>query len=184
MKKMLVLAVALVALPALASAATVNCTPGQYSGKLWSVDSGLNGKTGTLTVTKEGEKCVMKFKAEGASEIWEVSGNTLFQKEFDDSGKVLQEYKASLQGNNFVINCKDRAKNDCDAGIDYRNYWQLKTTPNEVIYTVYGVGSDKKADATAKAVKRHEFSFKMTPAGTTTPSTTPASTKTTTPSSK
>lgn len=183
MKKMLILAVVLVALPVLAGAATVNCTPGQYSGKLWSVDSGLNGKTGTLTVTRtvtrEVEKCVMKFKAEGANEVWEVSGNTFVQKEFDNSGKVTQEYRANLEGSNWVINCKDRAKNDCDAGIDYRNYWQLKTTPSEVIYTVYGVGSDKKTDTTAKAAKRHEFSFKMTPISTTTPTTTP-----TTPSSK
>ncbi len=175
MKKLLVLAVALVALPALASAATINCNPGQYSGKLWSVDTDLNGKTGTLTVTKEGEKCVMKFKAEGANEVWELFGNTLVQREYDNAGKVLQEYKASLEGNNFVINCRDRAKNDCDAGIDYRNYWQLRTTPNEIIYTVYGVGAEKKNDASAKAIKRHEFSFKMTPTQTATPTTTPAS---------
>lgn len=160
MRKMLVVVVMLAIVPALAKAATVTCTPGNYTGKIWSVSTDLNGKPGTLTVTKEGEKCVMNFKAEGASEAWEFFGNTLVQKEFDKTGKLMDQYSATLQGDKYIINCKDRAKNDCDAGIDYRNYWVVKTTPTDVVYTVYGVGTEKKADTAAPAIKRHEFSFK------------------------
>jgi len=150
----------LVLVPAIGIAA-INCNPGNYKGKLWSVVSDLNGKTGTLGVRKEGERCILNFKTEGSNEIWELSGNTLIQKEFDNNGNITQQYGATLQGDKYLINCKDRAKNDCDGGVNSRNYWQIRTTPNEIVYTVYGVGSGKKYDAKAVAAKRHEFSFKM-----------------------
>lgn len=167
MKKMLVLAVALVVIPAMGFAATT-CNPGTYKGSLWSVAKDLNGKSGTLTVAKNGDKCVFNFKTEGSSETWELVGNTLVQKEYDNTGKVTDSYTATLNGDKYVINCKDKAKNDCDAGIDSRNYWQLGNTTDGYKYVVYGVGTENKGNATAPVAKRHEFTFKM---DTTTPAT-------------
>ncbi len=181
MKKVLVLAVAVVLLPAFASAATTTCNPGNYKGSLWSVSKDLNGKVGTLTVTKEGDKCVMKFKTEGSNEVWELSGSTLVQKEFDTTGKVAQTYGATLQNDKFVVNCKDKAKNVCDGDVDYRNYWQLINTPDGGYkYIVYGVGQDNKSNPTAIVAKRHEFTFNPEKAAvtTTTTTTTPAATTT------
>lgn len=160
MKKVLVLAAVLAILPAIASAAvTFTCSSGNYNGKLTSISKDLNGKTGTLVVTKEGDKCVMKFKTEGSNEVWEVSGNTLVQKEFDNAGKVTQQYAATASGDKYVINCKDKAKNDCDSGIDSRNYWKINTTPTTVDYMVYGVGDANKSNPTATVAERHKFSF-------------------------
>jgi len=158
MKKVLVLVAVMAILPAIASAA-LTCNPGTYNGKFTSVVKELNGKTGTLAVTKEGDKCTMKFKAEGANETWEVAGNTLTQTEYDNTGKTTQKYTAAAQGDKWVINCKDRAKNDCDAGIDNRNYWKINTTPTTVDYLVYGVGDANKTNPTATVVERHKFSF-------------------------
>ncbi len=168
MKKALVIAAALVVVPAFGWAATT-CNTGSYTGKIWSIDKALNGTTGNLEVKKDGEKCVMNFKAPEANEVWEISGKTLAQKEMDlKTSKVVQQYNANLEGTDkWAINCKDKAKNDCDAGVDSRNYWEIKTTPNEVVYSVYGVGSENKGKADAKVVKRHEFTFTKTTTTTT-----------------
>ena len=160
MKKVTLLAAILILMPTLSLAETV-CNPGNYTGKLWSIVPDLNGKKATLTVKKEQDKCVMNFKTEGSNEIWELSGNTLFQKEFDNSGKIRHQYGATLEGDKYVINCKERAKNDCDGGIDSRHAWQLNMLPNEIIYAVYGVKTDKRSDPKAVASKRHEFVFKI-----------------------
>lgn len=158
--KMLVLVIMLVIVPNWAQAAAESCTPGHYKGKIWSVSNDLNGKTGTLTVSKQNEKCVMHFKTEGARETWEFSGHNLVQKEFDRFGKLKDQYGATLQEGKYIIDCQNREKNKCDAGIDHRQYWLITITPDEVIYSVFGVGLEKKADKAAQASKRHEFSFK------------------------
>jgi len=159
MRKIIVLSVAILFASSMGWTA-VTCNPGMYNGQLQSVLIDLNRKEGVLTVEKNGEKCIMNFKTEGASEVWELNGKNLIQKEFDNSGKIVQQYSATLEGDKFVINCKDRTKNECDGGIDSRNYWQLVTTPSEVIYAVYGVSSDYRNDPNAVAMKRHEFTFK------------------------
>lgn len=162
MKKMLSVALLLAVIPTI-SFAGITCNPGTYRGKLWSVVPGLNGKSATLKVNQEENKCVMHFKTEGSNEIWEISGNVLSQKEYNYTGKTItQQYDATLNRDKYVINCKNRTKNDCDGGIDHRNYWQLQTGPKEIIYSVYGVGTDKKNDSSAIAKKRHEFTFKLT----------------------
>jgi hypothetical protein len=160
MKKAMLLGAILVLIPVMCFAETI-CSPGNYTGKLWSIVPDLNGKRATLNVRKEGDKCVMNFKTEGSSEIWELSGKTLLQKEFDNRGKVTQQYGATLERDKYIIDCKNRAKNECDGGIDSRHSWQLKMNPDEIIYTVYGVNGDKRNDPKAAAVKRHEFTFKI-----------------------
>lgn len=178
MKKVLVLVAVMALLPAIASAAAI-CNPGAFKGSLWSVAKDLNGKSGTLTVTKESDKCVMKFKTEGSNEEWVLSGSTLIQKEYDNSGKVAQQYSATLKGDKFVINCKDQAKNDCDGGVDSRNYWQLLNTPEGGYkYVVYGVGTENKGNPTATVAKRHEFTFNPEKVTATATTRTPAATTT------
>ncbi|MFH1874608.1 MAG: hypothetical protein ABH859_05415 [Pseudomonadota bacterium] len=162
MKKILMLAVMLVVVPSLAQAATT-CHSGTYKGKLWSVSPDINKKEATLVVQQKGTDCVANFQAEGATEEWTITANnTLVQKEYDTNGNVVATYKATLNGDKYFINCADKTKNVCDAGIDARNYWVLKTTPTTFTYTVYGVDSAKKEDATATVNKRHEFTFNKT----------------------
>lgn len=161
MKKALVLAVALVLVPAIGWTA-FNCTPGKYSGKLVSVAKELDGTVGNAEITKEGDKCVVKFTAPAANEKWIISGNKLIQSEYDTAGKkVAEEYTATLKGNVYVIDCANATKNICSGNVDRRNTWQLENTPDGGLkYVVNGVGSDKKNDAAAVAQKRHEFVFK------------------------
>lgn len=156
----MVLAVAVaLAVPALAWSAPMT---GKYSGSFtFSVDPSLSGKPTTADVKSEGNKTTATVVTEGSKEVWTWDDKTLNQKEYDKGGKVVQEYTATLQGDKFTINCKDKAKNDCDAGIDSRNYWQVKTTPETITYLVYGVPRDKKGDASAKVEKRHEATLKL-----------------------
>ena len=161
MKKMMVLmAVAVLALPALALGATA--TAGKYTGKITSLSPDLNNKTVTADVKNDGSNTTAKVTyTDGTSEEWNWNDKTLTQKEFDKAGKVTQTYTATLTDGKYFVNCKDKAKNECDAGIDARNYWTLNTTPNGITYEVYGVSKDKKNDATAKAEKRHTFAFQL-----------------------
>lgn len=161
MKKVLVLAVVLVLVPAIGWTA-FNCIPGKYSGKLSSVAKELDGTTGNAEVTKEGDKCVVKFTAPAANEKWVISGNKLVQSEYDNAGKkVGDDYTATLKGNVYAIDCTDAARNICSGSVDKRNTWQLENTPDGGLkYVVNGVGSDKKNDTLAVAQKRHEFIFK------------------------
>lgn len=168
MKKLLVVAV-LLALPALAWSAspyTSSFKDGKYEGTITSVLPDLNGKKATAEVKHVGDNVEMTVTYEGGKEVWTLNDKTLVQKEVDPkTGKVGMTYGATAAKSatpaeqTFNVNCKD--KTNCDAGIDARNYWTLKAAPNTFTYLVYGVSKDKKADATAKAEKRHEFSFKL-----------------------
>jgi len=173
MKKLYAVAVVVaLALPVLAWSATPYTSSfkdGKFEGTITSVIPDLNNKKVTAEVKHEGDKVVMTVSYEGGKEIWAWDDKSLMQKEVDlKTGKVTQEYGATAaktpatNEQTFNVNCKDKAKNDCDVGIDSRNYWTLKTSPTEITYLVYGVSKDKKADATAKAEKRHEFTFKFT----------------------
>lgn len=160
MKKwMFVVAVIALVVPALAWSAPMS---GKYSGSfVFSVDPSLNGKPSTAEVKSEGNKSIATVTTADSKEVWTWDGKTLNQKEYDNAGKVTQEYTATLQGDKYVINCKDRAKNECDAGIDSRNYWQIKETPESISYMVFGVSRDKKGDTSAKAEKRHQAELKL-----------------------
>lgn len=165
MKKMMAVAVlALIALPAIAWSGSV--TPGKYTVSITSVLPELNGKTAEAEAKVQGADNFLKVTmGDGTWEEWAWNNNTLTQKEFDKSGKVVNQYVATNSGGKYTINCKDKAKNDCDAGIDSRNYWTINTTPTGLTYEVYGVSKDKKSDPTAAVVKRHTFAFKAaTPA--------------------
>lgn len=162
MKKLMVVAVVVaLALPAICMAGTAK--PGKYEGKVtFSVDPKLNGQNVTADVKTEGTSTVATITYAGGKEIWTWNDKTLDQKEVDNTGKVLQQYKANFANGKYELNCTDKAKNVGDAGIDCRNYWTINTTPDGFTYEVFGVGKDKQTDATAKAQKRHTFAFKAT----------------------
>jgi hypothetical protein len=176
MKKILVAAVVVaLALPALGWAGMPKA--GKHEGKVtFSVDPKLNGQSLTADVKTEGSNTIATVSYAGGKEIWTWNDKMLDQKEVDNTGKVLQEYKATFANGKYEVNCKDKAKNECDAGIDARNYWVINTAPDGAwTYEVFGIAKDKKSDATVKAEKRHTFSFKTaTAASATTSTTTPA----------
>lgn len=161
MKKMLVAAavVALV-LPALAWSATA---PGKYQGTITSVLPDLNGKKCTAEVKNEGTNTVATVVYDnGDKEVWTWNDKMLDQKEYDKTGKMTQQYGATATTpGTYNINCKDKVKNDCDAGVDARNYWTIRANPDAFTYQVFGVPKEKKGDPTAKVERRHEFAFKL-----------------------
>lgn len=160
MKKLMVVAVVVaLALPAICMAGTAK--PGKYEGKVtFSVDPKLNGQNVTADVKTEGTNTVATITYAGGKEIWTWNEKLLDQKEVDNTGKVLQQYKANFANGKYEVNCANKAKNECDAGIDSRNYWTINNTPDGFTYEVFGVAKDKKADTTAQAGKRHTFAFK------------------------
>lgn len=181
MKKMMVVAVmALLVLPAAAWSA--NVAPGKYTTSITSVLPELNGKTFPAEAKLQGTDNFVKVSMpDGTWEEWTWNNKTLIQKEYDKAGKVVQQYTATNVGGKYMINCKDKAKNDCDAGIDSRNYWTINVSPNTITYVVYGVSKEMKGNPTAKTELRHTFAFK---AATTTPTTTTAPATTTAPKTK
>ena len=163
MKKLMVVAVLVALALPVAAHAGIDATAGKYTGTaVVSADPSLNGKPLTAEVKKEGTNNVATITyPDGAKEVWKWNAKTLDQAELDKAGKEGQKYGATFTGNGYYVNCKDKAKNICDSDIDSRNYWIIDTTPDSFKYVVFGVSKDKKADATAKAEKRHEFAFKL-----------------------
>lgn len=167
MKKLLVaLVVVALAVPMVASA-TATKWPGYDAAKYkvnvpFSAAAELKGTTGDALV--ENGKLVVTYM--GGKEIWTFDEKVLLQEEIDPkTGKVAMAYTATATGpvtgnkQTYHVNCKNKAANECDAGIDSRNYWVIEKTDNGLKYLVYGVPKDKKGDATLKAEKRHEFVF-------------------------
>jgi hypothetical protein len=145
-----------------ASAQAFDCVPGNYSGKTWSVSKPLNAHRATLIISKRGDWCVMRFDcpAAGAREIWEMKENKLKQVELDASGKETMGYGATLEVRGgvegYYIDCPGGS---CDAGVDSRYFWRIKSKGNRIVYTVFGVAPDKQSNPKAKARKRHEYTF-------------------------
>jgi hypothetical protein len=158
------LAVAVVvalAVPVLAWSAT-NIAPGKYSGKINSVVPQLNGKSVNAEVKTQAENMVITVTYDDKTkEDWIVNPKTgtLTQKEYDAAGKMTQEYVATAKKPgevDFYVNCKDAAKNVCDAGVKANSYWTIKNNPdNSWSYIFTGT-----RDANAPIAKRHEFIFK------------------------
>lgn len=176
MKKMLVLAVVVaLAIPAMAWSASPyvsSIKDGKYEGTINSKNPDLNGQKVVMEVKHEGDVAVstVTYKdAKGADnkEVWRIGEKNLDQQEFDaKTGKSGDKYGATAtvaatpNAQTFFINCKDKVKNDCDAGADARLNWTIKTGPDTVNYIVSGVTKDKKGDPTAKPEQRHDFAFK------------------------
>jgi hypothetical protein len=150
----------LVVLPV--SAHAFDCVPGSYSGKTWSVTKPLNAHRATLSVSKRGDWCVMRFDCPAcdAREIWELRDNKLKQVEIDVAGKEMQGYGATLEVRGgvegYYIDCPGGS---CDAGVDKRYFWRVKSKGNRIVYTVFGVAPDKQSNPKAKARKRHQYTF-------------------------
>lgn len=170
MKKLLVIvAVLALTLPVVASASnyTTAFKAGKYNGTINSVLPALNGKPVTMEVTTKGNDVVATVTYEGGKEVWTWNDTTLNQQEFDlATNKMTMQYGAKAPAattgtsQKFEVNCKDKAKNDCDAGVDARNYWVLESSsPTTIKYIVFGIPKEKKGDPSIKAEKRHEFVF-------------------------
>jgi len=149
-----------VLLPAWGSA--FDCAPGRYEGRTWSVTKPLSGHAATLTVTERDGLCVMRFDcpSAGARELWELKENKLRQVELDASGKEVQKYGATLEVRDgvegYYIDCKGGT---CDAGVDSRYFWRIRSSGNKIIYSVWGVAPDRQSDLKVRATKRHEYTF-------------------------
>lgn len=167
MKKLLVVVVALaLSLPMLAWSASSYVTAfptGKFKGEFKSVVPEQNGPA-TMEVKSEGGKVVATVESKGGKEVWSWDEKVLTQQEVDaKTNKVAQQYTATAPAapagtkQTYKINCA--SANQCDAGIDSRNYWVIETTPNTIRYTVFGVSGDKKADPKATPVQRHDVTF-------------------------
>lgn len=160
MKKFLVVAVAVaLSLPALAWSSAP--TAGKYEGKITSEVKELNGQPVTMEVKTEGGKVVANVAFTDGKEVWTWDDKTLTQKELGPDGKVAREYGATFTNGAYYVNCKDKAKNVCDADIDSRVNWKLVTTPDQINYILTGVAKAEKGDPNAKVRERINIALKL-----------------------
>ena len=172
MKRLIAVVVA-VALPVMAHGSTLNLgaiKSGTYEGTFSSPVAAYNGQKAVAVVTNKGNEIELNVSSAPGStdswkETWTLSCNTLNQKELDPTtGAVAKTYTATSAepcNGTYNINVKDKAKNECDAGTDCRYYWTVSATNNGFVYSGFGVGKEKIADATAKAEPRFNVPFKF-----------------------
>lgn len=170
MKKLLLVAVVLaLSVPVVAFGGTPytdSFKEGKYRGTITSVVPDLNGKKAEMVVTREKDKVTATVTYEGGKEIWSWDDKVLLQKEIDPAtGKEGMTYgatatkPATTNSQAFNVNCKNKTKNECDAGADARFYWELKSSPSKIDYIVYGVAKEEFTKPEVQAKKRHTFSF-------------------------
>lgn len=170
MKKLLLVAVVLaLSVPVVAFGGTPytdSFKEGKYRGTITSVVPDLNGKKVEMVVVKKDGKIEAKVTGDGVYEIWTWTDKELFHKEIDPAtGKEGMTYgatatkPATTNSQAFNVNCKNKTKNECDAGADARFYWELKSSPSKIDYIVYGVAKEEFTKPEVQAKKRHTFSF-------------------------
>ncbi len=130
--------------------------PGHYTGKLISLRQEVNGSEWSAVVNVENGYKVAKVKKLDFNyyEIWRWNDQTLIQEEFDDSTTPTSTYGATNDGGKYRVNCKDRAKGDCDAGVDPSKYWIISATADGFTYEGWQM---RNGDVT----KIHTFNFKL-----------------------
>lgn len=145
-----------------------NLKAGSWTGTVAeSVSPALKGKKFTATTETTGDQVKITVRVDGAQgeerEEWVVTPTKLVQSEFDAIGKMVgAPYTAntkSAQTNTartYEINCTDRATNQCDNGIDFRNKWSLVASGNTLKYIVTGLRDKAKPDSLGT---RHVFEF-------------------------
>jgi hypothetical protein len=165
------LCAALLLIPIAAMASTRSASDiraGSYQGSITSVNPHLNDTSATLNLARDGENYVAKVRfADGTSEEWRWNDMSLTQKEFDRNARTTRQYTASAIEKNagkervYRVHCRNEAKNQCDAGIDARQYWVLIPAKDRLQYEAFGVNSEHRSDKQAKAVKRHSLAFRL-----------------------
>ena len=174
MKKYLLALVALaVPMAVLATSPyTTSFKQGKYEGAFQSIVPQLNGQKAAVEVKTVGENVeatvVTGGPADASKEVWTWNDKQLIQKEFDPkTNQVVKTYTATAEkpatGSEQVykINCKDRAKNQCDADIDGRNYWTIRALPDGFEYLVFGVPGTEKNNPAASTVRKHTLTLKL-----------------------
>lgn len=147
-----------------ASTYTQGFKPGKYEGSYQSILPELNGQKCTADVKQVAENIEATVTcASGKKEVWTWNDKTLMQQEYDaKAGKVTEQYgatgtKAATTEQTFAIN-GDKVKNSCDAGIDCRQNWTIRTTTDGFEYVTFG--PQEKKNPASPVVQRHLISFK------------------------
>ncbi len=145
-----------------------NLKAGQWTGKVTeSVSPALKGKAVTATTEATADQVKITVRVEGAAgeerEEWVVTPARLTQTDFDAAGKVVgAPYAANVKlaqtntARTYEINCANRATNQCDNGVDFRNKWALVASGNTLKYIVTGLKDKAKPDSLGT---RHVFEF-------------------------
>lgn len=170
MKKIVVTLVAVaVSLPMVvmgASNFTSSFKDGKYNLAISSVLPDLNNKKGTAEVKHEGNQVVATVNYDGGQEVWKWDDKTLTQEEIDlKTNKTVDKYGATAEreptatSQTYNINCKNKATNDCEAGVDARNKWTLEAVNAGFKYSYTGVAKADKGKMDVPVAKRFEFNF-------------------------
>lgn len=166
MKKLLALAVLVaLTLPVLAWSASPyvsSIKPGTYELTINSLTKEINGLKGTGVVKNLGDRVEMTVTyGKDSKEVWTFDDKLLNQREWDPkANKFASEYNATASNpaksndQTFKIKCLDPAKNIGEGGANCSFSWEIKTSPTEIKYIVYG-----SKDSTPPT-QRHEFIFK------------------------
>lgn len=136
---------------------------GKYEASYQSIVPELNGQKCAAEVKQVAENVEATVTCANSKEVWTWNDKTLMQQEIDvKAGTVKGKYsatgtKAATTEQNFAIN-GDKAKNACDAGVDCRTNWTIRTTADGFEYVTFGP-KDKK-DPASPVVQRHLLQFK------------------------
>lgn len=165
MKKLLI-AVVLVALvvPVMAFGANPysNVKPELKGMMTSSVVAEANNKKMSATTKLEGDTAVVTVSFEdGTREVWKIANDTIMHNELDKDGKVVATYGGKAQDltkaneRTFFVNCKDKAKPDCDQGLDPRGHWKVISKSNGgLIYTYNNVAKNEVGNQSAVVKER------------------------------
>lgn len=184
MKKMLALVVvAVFALPAIAWSASpiTSLKDGKYEGTLKvnpeAVKSEKDVKKVEVLKAIDNQKVVANVKHEGENAVanvtyytkdgkidtqedWIWNQKTITQKDKEQSYSATATAPITSNVGTYAVNCKDKANNVCDAGVDARGSWTLNTTNDSLTYKYTNVTGDQKADKAAKAIDRITITLK------------------------
>ena len=164
MKKLVLVAVMVLALPAMAWSAPCFVNSGNYKATINSpAVPDMNGKTATATVKTEGDNCVAEVTFyDGAKEKWVFNDKSLTQTELADGRSYKALAKTPLNNNtqSYNVFCANPNSPTCDAGIDSRGVWTLKSTNDGFSYSYTGVAMKDAGKKEIQPSKRFEFTFK------------------------
>lgn len=141
-----------------ASTYTQAIKAGKYEGSYQSILPEMNGQKCAAEVKQVAENVEATVTCADSKEVWTWNDKTLMQQAYDvKAGTVKGQYsatgtKAATTEQNFAIN-GDKVKNACDAGVDCRTNWTIRTTVDGFEYVVFGP-KDKK-DPASPVVQRH-----------------------------
>lgn len=164
------LVVTAMALALSASAWSAPIPSGTYTGTSTALSPSADGKAFTVEVSQEDGHTVARVislkPGENYYEEWVWDDTTLtvkqhtfvpgYQRPDHQIHQEVSQYRATINGGNYHIECTDRASNNCDMGLDSRCFWTIAATADGFTCEAWGPADRNQA---GKPVKLQTLTF-------------------------